>query len=267
MYNSLLLIISLLLVAFSAFNAQIPLKDKNEHKGVLLLDSLTFPKIVPSEKHDVVVLICNKAKIGDYGTDSIRSDYFSFAGKASVGGEADNVLFTQIIVNGGENKALAARIGMEKNFEHPRMFVYPAGSDNAIIYPESEPFQTRALSQFLGRHSSLYMKISGTLRMFDDLAVKFMESPEDMKSSVIEEAQTLSDNSSEDERPIAEYYIKVMSKIADQGVSYLENEIKRIKTILADKSKTSQAKRKMFNKNLNVLYHFFGYTEGLNIEL
>jgi hypothetical protein len=87
-----LLLALLAVVAVSA----LPLKDEFETKGVVLLDSITFPKVVPS-KVATVVLVANKAEIGDYATDSMRSDYFAFSYKAQTHGNSDDVLFTQVI--------------------------------------------------------------------------------------------------------------------------------------------------------------------------
>lgn len=91
-----------------------PRSSRNEYEtlGVLLLDSITFPKIVPNSNVNVVVCIINKGDIGNYGTDSMRADYLDFASKGTLHGNASDTLFTQIIVNGAQNRKLAERIGV-----------------------------------------------------------------------------------------------------------------------------------------------------------
>ena len=50
-------------------------KDPLEVPGVVLLDSITFPKLIPNSDFCTLVLFANKALIGEPGTDSIR-DHF-----------------------------------------------------------------------------------------------------------------------------------------------------------------------------------------------
>lgn len=103
-----LLVLHLFIITISAIAG----KNPEETYGILLLDSITFPKIVPSMTNTVLVLICKKGSIGNYGTDSIRSDYFSFATLSELQDtdsttsltDSDSILFTQIIVNGAQNK-------------------------------------------------------------------------------------------------------------------------------------------------------------------
>jgi hypothetical protein len=64
----------------------------DESMGVVLLDSITFPKVVPSTKYAVVVIVCNKREIGEYATDSIRSDFFDFAMKGDFEGNYDGIV-------------------------------------------------------------------------------------------------------------------------------------------------------------------------------
>lgn len=110
MYNIRLYVILIItiitLCKLFSIDAAIPFKSEHESKGVLLLDGITYSKIVPNVERDVVILICNKGDIGQYGTDSIRADYFSMVGKLEQNedGNTAHVIFAQLIVNGNVNK-------------------------------------------------------------------------------------------------------------------------------------------------------------------
>ncbi len=152
--------------------AQIPLKNPHESRGVVLLDSFTFEKIVPSSNNHVVVLVTNKRYIGDYGTDSIRADYFAFSDFVQTKdekGTAKNILFTQILVNGAENAFLAEKIGLEKNFKYPRMFLYLQGSSEPIAYPSTSPFHLQSMLRFIQQNTGYSYRIPGTLPKYDNV--------------------------------------------------------------------------------------------------
>jgi hypothetical protein len=87
-WAALAIFVALLCVSISNICAE-KVKYKNEHetRGVVLLDAITFHKVVPSPSHAVLVLVCNKYEMGQYATDSIRADFFSFAEKGELQGE------------------------------------------------------------------------------------------------------------------------------------------------------------------------------------
>jgi len=63
MQGLLFIFLALCLVAALA-----KIKGKNQHEtlGVLLLDAITFPKVVPHPKLNVLVMVTNKAQIGEF---------------------------------------------------------------------------------------------------------------------------------------------------------------------------------------------------------
>lgn len=247
-----------LLVAFLVgCSAATPYKDENERKAVLLLDAITFPKIVPNPNRDVIVLVSQKNQLGDYGTDSVRSDFFSFAYKVQTQGDADHVIFAQVIVNGAENGKLSKDIGVGDDFVHPKMFIYPAGANTAIQYPDDQPFHLNTLTQFTRQHSSLQFQLPGTMKKFDDLATQFLSTDErTQKSLLIEAERALEDLTETAQVETATYYVKVMTKITENGIDYLKTEIKRLKKLMNDASRVTKAGRRKIENHLNVLNHF-----------
>mmetsp|Transcript_53580 Transcript_53580/g.105665 ORF Transcript_53580/g.105665 Transcript_53580/m.105665 type:complete len:268 (+) Transcript_53580:61-864(+) len=251
-----LLFIAAVLCCICAFTSEAAVKEM-EKKSVLLLDGITFPKIVPNPNRDVIVLVSLKSQFGDYGTDSMRSDYFNFAFRSQTEGDSDHVIFSQVIVNGGENKALATSIGVSDDFKHPQMFIYPAGASTPIEYPTDEPFHLDRLTQFAARHSSLQFQLPGTLKKFDEIAAEFMRAEPSRQAGLLQQAEEEAEGLVEaGQSETAAYYIKVMRRILDNGFEFISKEIKRQTRIANDASKLTKAGRRNIENHLNVLNHF-----------
>ena len=237
-------------------------KSSEETKGVLLLDSITFPKLVPNMERDVVILVCKKGSIGDYGTDSIRTDFFSLVNKIEKmeNSGTENILFAQLIVNGGENLRIAETIGVAKDFVHPKLFVIPSGQADAIPYPDDEPFQPRYLLRFIALHAHLTYSMPGTLQALDDAAAEIMTNLDDdfIKRKAVEKAEAaVADLEEDSDKATAKLYLKVMRKVLDRGIYYLDEEIARQNRLLSkDSNKLSRASRRHVEHKLNVLHHF-----------
>ena len=246
--------------------AAIPFKHEDERKGVLLLDSTTYPKIVPHATKDIVLLVVLKSQIGDYGTDSLRADYFSFSSTMQTSDGADNLLFAQIIVNGAENRMLADRLSNGAELLHPKLYVIPAGSSKPVPYPADAPYYLNTLTPFVTKHTSLVYQLPGTMKSFDALAIQFAEGDEGVKASTLATAQSeLADLTTADEKEMAAYYIKVMKKISENGALYLKTEIKRLNQLFHD-DKLTKANRRGIEHHANVLNIFAAAVQGHHDE-
>jgi hypothetical protein len=243
----------------------LPYKSQHETKGVLLVDGITFPKLIPSLQFVTLILVVQKKQIGDYGTDSIRADYFEFANfvqlKVEVDEETTPILFTQLIVNGAENSGVAKGLGLKEDFVHPVLFALPKGVSiaDAIPYPASEPFHRTSMLQFLSQHTEFYFKIPGTLKAFDKLAREFIQTADPVQRSALldatkNELDTLSAESNTGKED-AKYYIKVMGKIFDKGDNFVQDEIVRLEAILQNTKMTASSRKNMKN-HVNVLKIF-----------
>ena len=258
--SSLLLLLVVALLCVSTVHA-LKLKAPEEAKGVVLLDSITYHKLIPSPIHYYVVLVANKHSIGDYGTDSIRSDYIAFAHFAQSHGEnADEVIFSQVIVNGAENAKIARDLGLKDNFEHPAMFIIPKGAKDvkdAVQYPDDKPYHPHDLARFLAQYTSFYYHIPGTSKIFDRLSKDFMQTnDEEKRAEIVTKAkEALEKVAKEEEKDDLKYYIKVMEKINEKGDEYLEQEIQRLVAIL-NGSKLSKASRNNMKSHVSVLKQF-----------
>lgn len=231
------------------------LKDKAETRGVVLLDSITFPKIVPSSTASVVVLVCKKTQIGDYGTDSIRHDYFNFATLAQYKGEGDELLFAQVILNGAENSQMVHEWGGDLAYDHPQLFLFPKGSADPVLYPKTGEVSTEALTRFLSEHTSFYYGLQGTVKELDKLAFSFLSSAASTKQKLLEEAAAVLSTLEEESKERAEIYIKTMRKVIEKGSSFVKKEIDRLKKLI-DSEKVSKATEKGLEMRLTILKNF-----------
>jgi len=245
------------LLAWTAFCATGPLKNEQVKRSVLLLDDFTFPKVVPHSNQDVVVLFSSKKLFGDYGTDSIRTDYFNFAFKMQTEGQANHVLFAQVIVNGPENNDLVEQVLDEgEELTHPKLYVFPAGSATAIPYPNDLPYHLNTLTQFVSEHTTLSFQLPGTLKVFDDLATNFLNADDGRRRGIVSEAERVLEGLDGAPAATGSYYVKLMKKILEHGDGHIKAEIKRQTRLVNDASKVTKAGRRSIENHLNVLNHF-----------
>lgn len=239
-------------------------KSSDEAKGVLLVDSITLPKLIPLHI-DLMVLVVQKKQIGDYGTDSIRADYFNFANFVQLkakGDEVKPILFAQMIVNGAENLKAAVRLGVKENFLHPALFLIRKGTVDAIPYPTKEPFHQNSLLGFLNKHTDFYYKVQGTNKVFDGLAAEFVAATGDKRAAVLQRAKDSLDKMTKDDLPSALYYVKVMEKMQSIGDKYINTEIQRLENLL-DSTKLALTDRANIKNRLNGLKVFRSAREDL----
>ena len=80
-----MVVFSIKIILFSLLlyfvNCAVKVKNDYESLGVVYLDAITFPKVVPHEKRAVLVLVFSKATAGTYVADQIRNEFYSFAKK------------------------------------------------------------------------------------------------------------------------------------------------------------------------------------------
>lgn len=188
-------------------------------KFVLTLDAHSFPKLVPSPRYATVVLVFDKAHKGTYATESIRSDYYAFAKKAQTEGEAEEVLFTQVIVNGADNKKLATRIGFKTEYAFPQMFVIPQNQTEAIPYPSNEPYRLYELAQFVSKHSTLFLKQAGRTKFLLSFRADFYSAKNtaDRQAIITAARHSLATSLPSNEIEDTKYYIDLFERAVDDA--------------------------------------------------
>lgn len=205
---------------------------------------------------NIVVLVTNKRSVGDYSTDSMRADYLDFASKGELHGNSTEVLFTQVIVNGAQNRKLADRIGVKPGdeFIYPELFLYKTNSNVAIHYPSKASWNIAHFTRWLSKHTNFYYGIEGTIENFDLLAERFMFADKNEHQKIIKEAEELASTLDPHEKDNADIYIKTMNKIAEKGYDFIFTEIDRLAKLL--KTDISKSKKSDFVKRINIAYQF-----------
>jgi hypothetical protein len=245
-------------------NPTLKFRNPYESHGVLLVDYITFPHIIPHTTSSVLLMIWNEAKKGDYGTDSLIEDFMTFADRAEHHGNSDNVIFSQLVVNNWPNRNLSIEIdpGLE-SYDFPRIYWFAPGSTKPIFYPKHTSINVIQLTRFLSSATTFYLDLPGTVEEYYYLAKKYSTSIHDNeeKTSVINEAkEKLKTLVATSTNALAlTYYIHVMEKInsSEKGLDYVMEEIMRLETMISDKeNKISIEKRNELQKKVNILHNF-----------
>eukprot|EP01041_Mallomonas_annulata_P006391 gene6391-12929_t len=233
------------------------LKGRNDYEttGVLLLDSITFPKLIPNDKYNMIVGFFLKSDIGTSNkNDDIRDEYLEFTREGSRKGEMEDIICAQVIVNGGENKALADRNGASQSL--PKIVLYTKNDSLPIVFDEKD-VNFLTLTSFVSKHTGFYIRRPGNIEIYDKLANKFCTAKEDERQSILNEAEDALSSVSPIETIHAEYYIKVMKKTMENehGNGYITEEFERLRAIV-ESDKVSKSKANELMKKLNILAHF-----------
>ena len=235
------------------------LKGKSEYEslGVVLLDAVTYPKVVPHATKSVLILLSNIEEHGQYATDSIREDFFQFAERSELQGNSESILFGQIVVDNLENMLLAEETFSlnRKEFKHPKLvLVNPNGK--IIDYPPKGAFNPIALTRWLHKEAEFFLHVPGTIEKFNVLSKKFMASTTVAeKQQILEEASSLAPNVELHQKDDADYYLKMMSRVIERGVEYLNAEINRLEDIVTSERVTDQKKNSL-QKRINICHTF-----------
>jgi hypothetical protein len=267
MHNAFLIFLLIVLAYGEKFEKK-NLILKIENFGVLNIDSMTFPKLIPSQRNSMVILVYSKTEIGDYGTESIRSDYYAFAKKAQTEGEADNVLFTQLVVNGAENRNLAIKLGMEENFKFPKLILIPVNGTKTVAYPNDHSFRLYELVVFLSKHTDFFLQQPGRSKLLNQLRKSFFATFDSSKRlALIEAAREENEKQTPFEKHDAEYYINLLENITKTGRTVLDREIASTTEQFRNTITNNPAEARVHEIKLNVLLEIQESLRSPNFEL
>ena len=102
---------------------------------------------------------------------------------------------------------------------------------------------------------SVHPGLPGSVEKFDTLAEKFMRSDSSKYEEVIRETEEeVEKTKGEKQKSSGEAYVKIMKKIQEKGVEYVENESTRVEKLL--KEKITNKKKGLFKKRLDILASF-----------
>jgi len=215
-------------------------------KGVLSLDSYTFPKIVDGDS--TVLVKFDKDYSSGYKEDAFKE----FAIRVGDMGERNKLVVAQVLYNeygDNKNEDLLERFGVKKE-DFP---VFKLFHRSTVGLPYEEEVAVDLLSNFVRKNSGIYTGASGTLEEFDSLAAEFVCSAENRKS-VIAKAKEKVKKLDESAKDLSDVYLGVMEHVIERGEEFIESETKRVTKLLDGKVK--EEKKKLFNQRINVLASF-----------
>lgn len=250
----------LLLYAFFSVVALAKLKGKHEKEqvGVVLLDGVTFPKVIPHATLSTLVLVHSAAGDGDYGSDSIRQDFYAFAEKSQLHGTSDMVLYAHLMVSESEpaNAKLATSLGLAPDLIHPKILFFKVGETKPVEYPTQMQVNHVALSRWMAKQVDEYfLPTVGLIQSFKPLIVRFMRASGDQQSAIIAEATALAPSVELKDKENAKTHIKFMEKIKEQGPSFVQSELARLEELVSGE-RISKSNQILLQRKVNILHSF-----------
>jgi len=224
-----------------------------EAKGAVLLDSFNFDKVVTKFKVELVKFDTSYP----YGP---KQDEFAKLAK-EVKDTPDVVVAEVGIKDYGEkeNSDLGDRFDAKKD-DYPVVKLFLNGNVDKPIpftYTGEDDFKVDNLKTFIKRNSDVKLLLEQCITEFDELAEKFSAdgASKDVQKKLLEQAKKAANSlTREADKKSAQIYIKLMEKVVDRGVIFLDSERERVKNILA--GKITDAKKKELQGRLNILQSF-----------
>merc|ERR1712146_583746 len=194
----------------------------------------------------------------------------------------DNVLFTQMLLNGSENKLQADRVGSENQAvghdTKPEFFLYRKGEKNAIpIKPDADDFSVADVMAYVSKMTGTNFAFRGTIKEFSAIAEKFMSASTESKerNDLYTEAKRLAETFSNDKSKKrstkekaanAGWYVQAMEKILEKGNDWPQKEISRLNSIIVS-DKVSDSRKDEFKRRLNIVQSFKEVPELVNYKM
>lgn len=257
-FTSKILYFFLLTIVWSQAVNSLKGKSPDEAPGVVLLDSITFDKVVPSCTSNVMILFLDKRQIGQPTTDGSRDNFLEVSRDKDV--DDKDLLFAQVMVNGAENaKLVFERLNIT---ELPRLYLFPKGSETPIAFPPGVYINGINTRRFASKHTGTVYRTPSSLLDFDHRALQFVkatkaEQEELLSNAFVKIKKEIPDDADapEEIKKRAETYLKTMAKIIEKGPSYVKEELDRLTSLITGKGK-SDKKAKEFIERRDILYHF-----------
>lgn len=93
------------------------------------------------------------------------------------------------------------------------------------------------------------------IEKFDKLAEELLRSDSSGYAEIIQRAEkVLAESTDEKDKANGDIYVKIMKKIQEKGVDYVDSEVSRVQKLLKDK--ITDKKKEQFKKRLDILTSF-----------
>jgi protein disulfide-isomerase A6 len=142
----------------------------------------------------------------------------------------DGVIVAQVNADAEENRDLAARFGVRS---FPTIKFFPKGGDVADPKPYEGGRTDKEFASFLNVHAGTFRSESGILNEFagrvrelDPLARQYSaEIPS--RAEIVDKAKAFAKKAEKEIKAHADYYVRVMGRIAEKGEEWLAKESTR----------------------------------------
>lgn len=115
-------------------------------------------------------------------------------------------------------------------------------------------------------HLFLCLGLPNCIEKFDRLAEELLASDSSGYADIIQKAEKVLEESTGDkDKATGDIYVKIMKKIQEKGVDYVDSEVARVQKLLKDK--ITDKKKDQFKKRLDILTSFQHSKQSAKEEL
>lgn len=166
-----------------------------------------------------------------------------------------------------DNENLKKRFNINKD-DYPVAMLFVHNGQEEILekYTYDGKFTSEDLKKFVRKNSGIYLPLPGCIEEFDRLVDKLLVASKEDRSGVLTEAENLWDKIHGPRMSKrADIYIKIMRKIVDSDLEFVNKEIERVNKLL--KGKISSDKKEELEEKTNILKSFVSLTRKVKDEL
>lgn len=151
-----------------------------------------------------------------------------------------------------ENSGLADKYGVSKS-DFPALRLFKSSPEDPVVFKQD--WTANNIKDFIRRESGIRLVLDKCLAEYDELAERFMLSPAAERDDIVKQATaTAGALPTQDQKDIADTYIKLMVKVVERGDKFIASEKERLQNLM--KGKISEAKKTQLQTRLNVLHSF-----------
>lgn len=224
-------------------------------KGAIALDILTFDKVIG--KHKAVMVKFDK----QYAYGEKEDEFKKFAENTA---SQPDLLVAEVGVSEygeKENDQLRERFNIKKE-DFPVYKLFIQGQKEPIDFKGE--IKSEELTRFAKKEAGLWIGLPGCVEKFDKLAEELVKTAKNDPAKideVIEKAQKeLATTTDERQKKSGDLYVKIMKKIKEKGLDFIETEIKRVEKL--QKEKITSTKKELFKTRLDILTSFQHSNKG-----
>ncbi len=155
-----------------------------------------------------------------------------------------------------KNKDLAEKYGVERD-NFPTLILFINGNTDKPIKFNDDYTYTNIL-KFIKKNSQIIIQLNHCLPEFDRIVAKFSSKKvsKDKQKKFLKEAKKKFDSlTDENDKRWGQVYVKIMEKVIERGIKFIESEEQRVLNILS--GKVTETKRNELQARLNIIQSFY----------